>query len=127
VDDTLKQHILALALAGAERNRLVYTVEQELLRESWAADLDMHRTIKRPLREIEHELQPQAFLVPTKILCRSHPDPVGAIEDVQPTARRPPIVILDMGTWADSRGPSHHVWLGQCRECRTIWWRIQEA
>jgi hypothetical protein len=125
MDDTLKQHILGLALAGAEHNRLVFRKEHELIAGDPTARC--YRKVTRPLREIEMDLTPSPY-VATLYRCNCGEIPLSALWDAPaPVKSRHDPVLLNLGDWADGRGPHYHVWIGQCRECRTIWWRIQEA
>lgn len=128
MDDATKQEILAVALAGADRNRVVYLKERELLDDPWARDLGISREVVRPIREIDLELTPRPYGVPTLYRCPCREAPIAAIAEPPPkVVRRPPPIELTMDRWADGKGPLYDVWLGQCPECRTIHWRIQRA
>jgi hypothetical protein len=133
MDESTKQDLLGHALARANNDGLIRLRERELLGDprarATADDLAISREVAHPIREIDRELEVLPYDLPTRYHCGCREPPVRPVDELLAWATSKMRTTIDLAheRWSDGRGPLYDLWLGQCPECRTIYWRIQEA
>lgn len=83
--------------------------------------------------ELEQQIDPgpiSFLLVPCAFCLREVlvPEPDGAMPS-STAAHKLPLVHMPMRTWSDGQTQPRcwYVWIGQCNDCKTVWWRIRDV
>jgi hypothetical protein len=122
-DDLHKPQLLARILERAERKHGIRVEEREPIRLAWAEGLGLSRTVRREVKEVADSLVVPPAGCHTHMLCWCwQPADFGEV----PARVERPIVGLAYELWA-YRHRRWDTWIGQCPDCRTVYWRIQRA